>query len=56
MFHEMVKDFFPLFDHALSWYKLLKLDFVYNEIEKNLQLAGATAIEDKLQVGHLLFT
>ena len=27
-----------------------KLDFVYNEIEKNLQLAGATAIEDKLQV------
>ena len=33
-----------------------KLDFVYNEIEKNLQLAGATAIEDKLQVSHLLFT
>ena len=27
-----------------------KLDFVYNEIEKNLQLVGATAIEDKLQV------
>ena len=29
-----------------------KLDMVYNEIEKNLQLAGATAIEDKLQVGY----
>ena len=28
-----------------------KLDFVYNEIEKNLHLVGATAIEDKLQDG-----
>lgn len=28
-----------------------KLDFVYNEIEKNLELLGATAIEDKLQDG-----
>ena len=31
-----------------------KLDFVYNEIEKNLQLVGATAIEDKLQVSQLI--
>ena len=29
-----------------------KLDLVYNEIEKNLHLVGATAIEDKLQVLH----
>lgn len=28
-----------------------KLDQVYNEIEKNLELLGATAIEDKLQDG-----
>lgn len=27
-----------------------KLDKVYNEIEKDLELLGATAIEDKLQV------
>ena len=27
-----------------------KLDAVYNQIEKDLQLLGATAIEDKLQV------
>ena len=28
-----------------------KLDDVYNEIEKDLELLGATAIEDKLQDG-----
>ena len=28
-----------------------KLDEVYNEIEKDLELLGATAIEDKLQDG-----
>lgn len=30
-----------------------KLDLVYDEIEKNLELLGATAIEDKLQVRRL---
>jgi phospholipid-translocating ATPase len=32
-----------------------KLDEVYNQIERNLDLLGATAIEDKLQVWNVLF-
>ena len=31
-----------------------KLDEVYNQIERNLDLLGATAIEDKLQVWNVL--
>ena len=31
-----------------------RLDEVYDQIEKGLQLLGATAIEDKLQVCHFL--
>ena len=33
-----------------------KLDEVYNQIERNLDLLGATAIEDKLQVCILFVT